>query len=85
MAMIKISEDNKKGTRQIEISNGDLEALNEVVESWGFKDIESALRFGLAALAIAKKKALYYENDRGEKIMLEPTDILKKDLNEPKK
>lgn len=79
MAMIKLDENNEKGSRQIEINNGDLQALSEVVNHWGFKDHESALRFGLAALSIAKKKALYYENERGEKIMLEPTELLKKE------
>lgn len=79
--MTKLNEDSNKGIRQIEISNGDLIALNEIVKRWNFKDIESALRFGVAALSIAKKNALFYENDSGEKIMLEPTDQLKKESN----
>jgi hypothetical protein len=76
MAMTKLSENKKKGTRTVEISNGDLKALNEIVEKWGFKDVESALRFGVAVMTLSEDSKLYYDN-KGEKVMVRPTELLK--------
>lgn len=79
MAIVKISEDNTAGSRTVEINNGDLNALNKIHDEWDFKDIESALRYAVAVLSIAKDKKLFYERDDGEKVIIEPADSLKKD------
>lgn len=79
MALKMISSDEKKGTRIVEISNGDLIALKEINEEWDFKDIESALRYAIAVLSIAKDKKLYYEDKDGEKLTIQPADSLRRE------
>lgn len=44
--------------QDVTVSNGDLEALNRIVEQWGFKDQTSALRFALAILVESNKNSL---------------------------
>jgi len=77
MAIQKISEDGEKGSRTVEINNGDLIALSKILQEWDFKDIESALRYGVAVLSIAKDKKLFYEKENGEKVLIEPADSLR--------
>lgn len=79
MAIIKVSEDNEKGSRTVEINNGDLIALNKIISEWDFKDAENALRYAVAVLSIAKDKNLFYEKEDGEKITIEPADSLKRE------
>lgn len=79
MAIKKISSDDQQGTRTVEISNGDLVALNKIIDEWDFKDIESALRYAVAVLSIAKDKKLFYEKEDGEKVTIEPADSLKRE------
>lgn len=79
MAIKKISSDDQQGTRTVEISNGDLLALNKIIDEWDFKDIESALRYAVAVLSIAKDKKLFYEKEDGEKVTIEPADSLKRE------
>lgn len=47
------------------IDNGDLQALKESIEKFGFTDEQAALRFALFALLKAEKNVLYV--DQGEK------------------
>jgi hypothetical protein len=75
MAIIK-REDSSLDSFNSEINNGDLKALNEIVANWGFKDIESALRFGIAVLKVTKPGSLFQEKENGSKSILVPTDKL---------
>lgn len=79
MAIVRISEDTAAGSRTVEINNGDLQALNKIHDEWNFKDIESALRYAVAVLSIAKDKKLFYEKEDGEKVVIEPAVSLRKD------
>lgn len=79
MAIIKKSEDNVNGSRTVEINNGDLKALADIINRWEFKDVESALRYAIAVLTIAQDKKLFYEKDDGEKVTIEPADSLKRE------
>lgn len=74
MAIRKLS-DNSEGL-QIEINNGDLLALNEIISNWSFKDKESALRFAIAVLKVTKPGALSQEKEDGTKALLIPTENL---------
>ena len=85
MAIIKISEDDTEGNRKVEINNGDLVALNKIINEWDFKDVESALRYAVAVLAIAKDKKLFYEKENGEKVTIEPADSLKRETPDAQK
>jgi hypothetical protein len=60
----------------IEINNGDLNALNEITETWKFKDKESALRFALAVLKVTKPGSLHQEKEDGSKSTLLPMESL---------
>jgi hypothetical protein len=79
MAIKKLSEDVSSGVRTIEINNGDLQALQRITTEGNFKDVESVLRFAIAVLSVTKDKKLFYENDQGEKVTVEPADSLRRD------
>ncbi len=40
----------------ITLTNGDLKALNEIVEKWGFRSPDSAIKFAIAVLLSGKEK-----------------------------
>lgn len=52
--MINGKEKNKEGTTEKEyevvIDNGDLKLIDSLVSSYGFKDRDSLIKFGIAAL-----------------------------------
>ena len=74
MATRIIKEEDKLLT--VEFNNGDLEALRKIKVKWKFKDLESALRFGLAVLTIAAKDKIYHEKENGLSERIEPTHHL---------
>jgi hypothetical protein len=82
MAIKKISDDIAQGAIDVQINNGDLQALTKITDEWDFKDIESALRYAVAVLSIAKDRKLFYETDEGDKRVIEPADSLKKDSSD---
>lgn len=63
----------------LEFNNGDFKALNEIVTSWGFKDIESAIRFGIAALVKASEKKEFGITEKGKPTTISPADSLLKE------
>lgn len=76
-SIYKIEESD---AQKFSVYNGDWEALKAATEKWGLKDEESALRFALAILTIAKpgglvingnnmgpSESLLKENNGGEK------------------
>lgn len=71
--------------KHYEINNGDLEALNTVVDKWNFKNIESALRFAVAVLVkSADSKEINYTDTNKNDIALVPGDsLLKEQQSEP--
>lgn len=72
---IKIQRDTPDAL-DVQINNGDLNALNELVKKWGFKDKESALRFAIAVLFVNKPGTLLQEQDDKKITALMPTDTL---------
>jgi arginyl-tRNA synthetase len=80
MAMKKITKNElfeELDSLYLEVNNGDLNAINEAIDKWNFKDEVSVLRFSLAVIAKAKNKKIYIEED-GEKIPLTPGEGLLK-------
>jgi hypothetical protein len=75
MAITKISE-NEDDKLTVNINNGDLRALDEIKQLWGFKDQASVLRFALAALKITHDGDLYAIQKDGTKRLLKPIDEL---------
>ena len=60
------------------VDNGDLVALGAVLNKWGFRDEESALRFALAVMKQAEKGVIFIDRGDGTKIGLSPSDDLLK-------
>jgi hypothetical protein len=59
---------------QIDINNGDLKALSEIVNKWRFKDKESALRFAIAVLSLTEEGTLCQEKKDGSVVKFMPTE-----------
>jgi hypothetical protein len=76
MAISKIKSEDE--SVDLTINNGDLLALRQIYKDWGFKDEESVLRYALAVLTKATNCTLYYLDDLGEKVGLQPSDAVKK-------
>lgn len=60
----------------IDIYNGDWAALKEITTKWNFRDEESALRYALAILTLAKPGSISVNGK-----ILDPADSLIKDKN----
>lgn len=82
MPIIRIPDTDTGDKLGLEFNNGDYIALKKVVSQWGFKDAESALRFGIAVLLKAETKEVHVENLNGEKISIQPTDSLLRKHND---
>ena len=78
MATRVITTDNidQANSITVEFNNGDLEALKNIKSKWKFKDLESALRFGLAVLTITEKGKLLHETENDKIEKLSPTHDL---------
>lgn len=59
-----------------EVNNGDLEALQETQQNWRFKSKENLLRFATTVLYKAKSRRIYFEDEDGHKVLVEPASIL---------
>ena len=70
MAIKKTLNNSDKIT--LDINNGDLTALKEVIEKFKFKDEEAALRYSLYALLRTDTTGLVVEEE-GKMFRLEPT------------
>lgn len=88
--MINGKENNKEGTAekeyQVTIDNGDLKLIDSLVRAYGFKDRDSLIKFGIAALLEGNNDNGIYtikpspEND-GKKILSKltpPAEMLEK-------
>lgn len=79
MAINRIPGTEKDDQLGLEFNNGDYQALKSVVKMWGFKDVESAIRFGVAILIKgADTKQIHVKDSSGEKVTIEPADSLLK-------
>lgn len=78
MALEKVSQTNPDPSALpsilLKVSNGDLKALQDVKDKWGFKDEASALRFALAVIAQSEEHLVYIATKDGGKVPLTPGD-----------
>lgn len=70
--MIIKSQDSTDTKISLEVDNGDLQALNEVVDKFGFIDEQAALRFALFVLLKAEKNVVYVD-EGDKKVMFTPS------------
>lgn len=68
MAIIKRTTESTATKLVLDIDNGDLQALNEVIEKIRFIDEQATIRFALFALLKAEKNVLYV--DQGDKLVV---------------
>ena len=79
----KIKLENNEHSLGLDFDNGDLQALNDVIEKYGFKDEEAALRFGLIVLLNAETNNIFVE--RGDqKVKIAPNQSLLKENGDTK-
>ncbi len=65
----------------LEIYNGELAALNEIMRKWKFKDYKAALQFAIAVLTKAETPQVSIF-EKGRQVRFSPSkEILRKDEN----
>ncbi len=57
----------------LKIDNGDLTKMNEVIQKWNFKDIQSFWRFSISILLQTEGKKLWIQ-ENGNPILIAPAD-----------
>jgi hypothetical protein len=78
MAISRRPSSNPGNELIVSINNGDIEALRDAMNRFGFKDEESVLRFTLAVLSKSATRSLTITGLDGSRISLNPsTDLLK--------
>lgn len=78
--MAVISKEGQDNKLVLEIDNGDKTKLEEIMKTWGFKDIQSFWRFSLSILLATEDKGLWIQaNNQPRKIA--PDDSLIKGKN----
>lgn len=80
MAVISTKKDNKL---VLEIDNGDLTKMEEVLRKWNFKDEQSFLRFSVSILLETEGKSLWIKAN-GEPTSVIPAQHSLKENNEQK-
>jgi len=80
MAIIKDDSLSKDDEAVFRVNNGDLQALKNIKETWGLKNLESALIFATGVLRIARntpsKNILVKKLEYNEPVALTPSDQL---------
>lgn len=70
---VKSSSSESKLT--LDIDNGDLSKLTEVMDKWKFKDHQSMLRFAISIMLLTEDKKLWMQS-KGEQTQIVPADDL---------
>ncbi len=74
MAITSRNEENKL---ILDVDNGDLVKLNEVLEKWSFKDYQSLLRFSISLLLLNEEKYITIKLDGEKKDLVPSKDLIK--------
>lgn len=78
MAVVR-KVDNTDDTKiDLEINNGDYQALRAAKEKFNLADEEAVLRYALAVLTQSKTDTLYIDDGTGTKVGLQPSDSLRR-------
>ncbi|MDR2437252.1 MAG: hypothetical protein LBD17_04200 [Endomicrobium sp.] len=56
-----VKETKKDNKLVLELDNGDLEKLNNVISRWKFKDTQSFLRFAVSLMLKTNREVLYID------------------------
>lgn len=72
--------DDNNPVVEIALNNGDVKALNTILDTWKFKDIDHLLGYAIAVLLKAKNNRIYIDSDDG-KIAISPSQSSLKNEN----
>jgi hypothetical protein len=77
MAFKKIDTTTEKSADGVlfDVNNGDLKAILDIKDKWGFKTETDVLRYALAVIRQAENKVVYIDRD-GSKVGLTPSEDL---------
>lgn len=77
MAFKKITKIDEKSADGVlfDVNNGDLKAITDIKDKWGFKTETDVLRYALAVIRQAENKVVYIDKD-GTKVGLTPNEDL---------
>ena len=64
------------GNLILEIDNGDLTKLNEVIEKWAFKDYQSFMRFAVSVFLLNEEKSIGIKLDGIKKEVTPSSDLI---------
>ena len=79
--MVVNIKDNENEALQLEITNGDKTKMEEVINKWGLKDIQSFWRFSICLLLSAENNGIWIEIN-GNPSKVGPVDSLLAGKNE---
>lgn len=72
-----VKSNEKEGKLTLEIDNGELKKLKEVMEKWSFKDYQSLQRFMISILFLNEDKSLSIKLDGRQQDIVPASDLLK--------
>ncbi|HDV5783367.1 TPA: hypothetical protein RJD83_000279 [Legionella pneumophila] len=72
-----VKSQEKEDKLILEIDNGDLSKLNDVMEKWGFKDYQSFMRFAVSILLLNEEKSVGIKLDGLKQDIAPASDLLK--------
>jgi hypothetical protein len=61
----------------LEIDNGDLTKLEDVIKKWSFKDYQSFFRFAISLLILNEEKSVSIKVDGTQQTFAPASDLLK--------
>lgn len=69
----------KQGEDTLQITNGDLEALRRIKETYGLKDESDVIAFAIGVLDKSSGQGVTVRKEDGSTVRLMPSDSLRKD------
>lgn len=78
MGVVAFSKEN--GRINLEVNQGDLTKMEQVLEEWNFKDIQSFWRFSISILLQTEEKKLWIQ-ENGTPILIAPAKHSLKEKN----
>lgn len=61
----------------LDIDNGDLKKLDQVMTKWAFKDYQSFLRFAISTLLLSEEKSISIKMDGKTQDIVPASDLIK--------
>lgn len=72
-----VKSKDENGKLILEIDNGDLEKLNQVMDKWSFKDHQALLRFSISILILSEDESISIKMNGSQRSITPAADLLK--------